>query len=71
VPVHRTVGLGHRAVTSIVINRRCLRSRELFVATLLHEIGHAITGATDLTAEFEDGLTDLLGTVGTRAVTGR
>ena len=44
-------------------------SPELFVATLLHEIGHAITGATDLTAEFEDGLTDLLGTVGTRAVT--
>ena len=40
-------------------------------ATLLHEIGHAVTGATDLTAEFEDGLTDLLGTVGTRAVTTR
>jgi hypothetical protein len=63
-------GLWEPAQRRIVINRRCLRSRELFVATLLHEIGHAITGATDLTAEFEDGLTDLLGTVGTRAVTG-
>jgi hypothetical protein len=62
-------GLWEPAQRRIVINRRCLRSRELFVATLLHEIGHAITGATDLTAEFEDGLTDLLGTIGTRAVT--
>jgi hypothetical protein len=62
-------GLWEPARRRIVINRRCLRSRELFVATLLHEIAPATTGATDLTAEFEDGLTDLLGTVGTRAVT--
>ena len=62
-------GLWEPAQRRIVINRRCLVSAELFVATLLHEIGHAITGATDLTSEFEDGLTDLLGTVGTRAVT--
>ena len=65
----RRTACGNRHERRIVINRRCLQSRELFVATLLHEIGHAITGATDLTAEFEDGLTDLLGTVGTRAVT--
>ena len=62
-------GLWEPAHRRIVINRRCLASTDLFVATLLHEIGHAITGATDLTAEFEDGLTDLLGTVGVRAVT--
>jgi len=62
-------GLWEPAQRRIVINRRCLASVELFVATLLHEIGHAITGATDLTAEFEDGLTDLLGAVGARAVT--
>jgi hypothetical protein len=62
-------GLWEPAHRRIVINRRCLTSQELFVATLLHEIGHAITGATDLTPHFEDGLTDLLGTVGTRAVT--
>ena len=37
----------------------------------LHEIGHAITGATDLTAQFEDGLADLFGNVGTHAVTPR
>jgi hypothetical protein len=62
-------GLWEPAQRRIVINRRCLGSAEVFVATLLHEIGHAITGATDLTAAFEDCLTDLLGTVGVRAVT--
>ncbi len=61
--------MGTRSQRRIVIHRSCLCRRELFVATLLHEIGHAVTGATDLTAAFEDGLTDLLGTVGTHAVT--
>jgi hypothetical protein len=62
-------GLWEPAQRRIVIHRSCLGSVQRFVATLLHEIGHATTGATDLTAAFEDGLTDLLGTVGTRAVT--
>jgi hypothetical protein len=62
-------GLWDPAQRRIVIHRSCLARVETFVATLLHEIGHAVTGATDLTAAFEDGLTDLLGTVGTRAVT--
>ena len=61
-------GLWDPSQRRIVIHRSCLASGELFVGTLLHEIGHAITGATDLTARFEDGLTDLLGTVGNRAV---
>lgn len=61
-------GLWEPARRRIVINRRCLASAQLFVATLLHEIGHAITGATDLTAQFEDGLTDLLGTVALHSV---
>jgi hypothetical protein len=64
-------GLWEPALRRIVIHRACLARRELFVATLLHEIGHAVTGATDLTAAFEDGLTRLLGTVGTHALTNR
>ena len=44
-------GLWEPAQRRIVINRHCLQSPELFVATLLHEIGHAVTGATDLTAD--------------------
>ena len=63
------LGLWEPALGRIVINRRCLASAELFIGTLLHEMAHAITGATDLTAAFEDGLTGLLGTVGARAVT--
>lgn len=63
------LGLWEPARRRIVVNRRCLVSAELFIGTLLHEIGHAVTGATDMTADFEDGLTDLLGTVGARAVT--
>jgi hypothetical protein len=62
-------GLWEPAHGRIVIHRSCLARRELFVATLLHEIGHAVTGATDLTPAFEDGLTDLLGAVGTSALT--
>ena len=62
-------GLWEPAQRRIVIHRSCLADAQLFVGTLLHEIGHAVTGATDLTARFEDGLTDLLGTVGTHAVT--
>jgi hypothetical protein len=62
------LGLWEPGRHRIVVHRQCLRSPERFVATLLHEIGHAITGATDLTAAFEDGLTDLLGTVGARAL---
>jgi hypothetical protein len=60
-------GLWEPAQRRIVINRRCLATPQLFVATVLHEVAHAVTGATDLTAAFEDGLTDLLGIVGTRA----
>ena len=63
------LGLWEPALGRIVINRRCLASAELFIGTLLHEMAHAITGATDLTAAFEDGLTGLLGTFGARAVT--
>jgi hypothetical protein len=62
-------GLWEPAQRRIVIHRSCLARPEVFVGTLLHEIGHAVTGATDLTAAFEEGLTDLLGTVGTHAVT--
>jgi hypothetical protein len=62
-------GLWESAQQRIVIHRRCLATPQLFIATLLHEVAHAVTGATDLTAAFEDGLTDLLGIVGSCAAT--
>jgi hypothetical protein len=61
-------GLWEPARRRIVVNRTCLGSRHRFVSTVLHELGHAVTGATDLTPAFEDGLTELLGVTGLAAV---
>ena len=61
-------GLWEPAQGRIVVNRRTLRSRHHFVATLLHELAHEMTAATDLTAAFEEGLTELLGATGVAAV---
>lgn len=48
----------------IVIKRDVLSSSEEFASVLLHEFAHALSnGASDLTREFEDALTQLLGKV--------
>ncbi len=47
----------------IVLKRIVLSNRERFLGTLLHEIGHALSGASDVSLRFEDKLTDLLGKV--------
>ena len=52
----------------IIVKRDQLGSRERFLGTLLHEVGHALTAAPDVDAVFEDGLTHLLGKTGTSAV---
>ena len=62
-------GLWEPGPRRIVVNRRTLRSRHHFVSTLLHELAHEMTAATDLTAAFEEGLTELLGATGVAAVT--
>ena len=61
-------GLWEPGEGRIVVNRRCLQTRHRFVSTLLHELAHATTGATDLTPAFEEGLTDLLGRTGVAAL---
>jgi len=45
----------------IVIKRDQLRDLVDFAGTLLHETSHATSGATDITIEFENELTHLLG----------
>lgn len=45
----------------IVIKRDQLRDLVSFAGTLLHETSHAISGASDITIEFENELTHLLG----------
>lgn len=54
-------GVWEPAHGRIVIKRDQLNNLERFAGTLLHEVVHAITGASDQTQAFENGLTNLLG----------
>jgi hypothetical protein len=53
---------------NIIIKRTQLHSLEEYAATLLHEIGHARSSAPDISSEFEQALTSLLGKIGSCAV---
>jgi len=57
------LGMWDAAEQRIIIRRDQLRTLAAFAGTLLHELGHAISGTTDGTMEFEDELTRLLGQV--------
>ena len=56
-----TEGVWDSAIQAIVIKRNKLSSLLGFAATLLHEVGHATTGAVDATRQFEGVLTNYLG----------
>jgi hypothetical protein len=56
-----TEGVWDSAIHTIVIKRSKLSSLVGYAATLLHEVGHATTGAVDVTRQFERVLTDYLG----------
>ncbi len=56
-------GVWIAATGQIIIKRSALSNREKFVGTLLHEIAHALSGASDISLQFENELTDLLGKV--------
>jgi hypothetical protein len=58
-----TQGLWDEASKSIIILRKQLGSLPDFAGTLLHEIAHAKTGYDDVSREFEDALTEMLGEV--------
>jgi hypothetical protein len=67
----RALGVWEQGVGRIVLLRRTLRSRKVFAATLLHEVAHArSSGAPDLSPEFEEALTALLGDMGSNALIG-
>lgn len=51
----------------IVVKRSCLDSAAHFAAVLLHELGHSMSGAGDVSEEFEAALTTLLGQTGSKA----
>ena len=58
-----TEGLWDPASASIVILRSQLKSLRRFAGTLLHEIAHARSGYDDVTRDFENELTTMLGEV--------
>lgn len=57
------VGLWEEHNQRIIIKREQLKKMGLYAATLLHETAHAISGASDITKEFEDELTSFLGII--------
>lgn len=56
-------GVWDRGTRTVIVRRDTLRSPEEFAGTFLHEVAHAISGATDVSLAFEHALTDLLGRV--------
>lgn len=56
-------GLWEEATNSIIILRDQLGNVQDFAGTLLHEIAHAKTGYVDVSRDFENALTDMLGQV--------
>jgi hypothetical protein len=56
-------GLWEEGTGQIIIKRSALANLESYAGTLLHEIGHARSGAPDISDEFEQELTRIIGTV--------
>ncbi|MGY3852842.1 ATP-binding protein [Aeromonas veronii] len=54
--------------SEIIVKRSELISVERYAAVLLHELGHARSGATDVTIGFEQELTSLLGMIASKAL---
>ena len=63
-----TEGVWDSSLRAIVIKRTKLSSLEGYAATLIHEAGHATSGAHDSTREFERVLTDYLGKTAKAAI---
>lgn len=50
----------------IIIKRTQLKALDTFAGTLLHEIAHLLSGASDVSRAFEGMLTELLGKLVTK-----
>lgn len=59
-------GLWEASKERIVIKRNQLNNLESYAGTLLHEIAHARSGASDVSREFEDELTKVIGRVSSK-----
>ena len=63
-----TVGLWIPDENRIVIKREQFKSLELYAGTLLHEIAHVISGAEDVSREFELELTYIIGNIASKLI---
>lgn len=67
----RIESVGHKEATGIwqedtgrvIIKRTQLRCLKDYAGTLLHEVAHAISGAPDVSSDFEECLSELLGII--------
>jgi hypothetical protein len=66
----QALALWEPATGRIIIWRPVLKDIQEFLGTLLHEICHATSGATDATRVFESELTRLLGMFSKKAIAG-
>jgi len=63
-----TEGIWEPVTGRIIIKRDRLESVEKYAGILLHETSHAISGASDVSRNFEDHLTKLLGIIASKAL---
>jgi hypothetical protein len=63
-----TDGCWDDSLRCVVVKRDCLESVSRYAATLLHEAGHATSGATDVSRAFESVLTRYLGLISAKAL---
>lgn len=61
-------GLWEELTGRIIIKRDQLRSLKDYAGTLLHEVAHAQSGASDVSSEFEQQLTSLIGITVSKAI---
>ena len=61
-------GLWEAPKGRIIVKRSTLESIESYAGTLLHEVAHALSGADDVSREFEGELTEIVGAVSSEAL---
>lgn len=66
--LREATGLWEESTGRIIIKRDQLRSLKDYTGTLLHEIAHAQSGASDISSEFEQQLTSLIGITVSKAM---
>lgn len=65
---NETVGLWIPAENNILIKRKQLKTVKDYSGTLIHECAHAISGASDVSRDFEGKLTEIIGIISSKVI---